>query len=97
MARTAYTPCDWPDCDRSPVDGWALFRVNPKGETGIFMCSEHAGASPEEVADLMDTVAEAMGALTDGPDHCMHGVLLTDFCHPCEDDGPAHHDGQVER
>jgi hypothetical protein len=58
--RTAYTPCDWPGCDRSPVDGWALFRVNPKGQTGVFMCSEHAGRSPEEVADLMDTVAQAM-------------------------------------
>ncbi len=58
--RNGYTPCDWPGCDRSIVTGWALFRVNPTGQTGIFMCSEHAGASPEEVADLMDAVAKAL-------------------------------------
>ena len=60
MVRTGYTPCDWPDCPRTIVDGWALFRVNPTGQTGIFMCSEHAGASPEEVADLMDAVAKGV-------------------------------------
>ena len=56
--RTGYTPCDWPGCEHSIVNGWALFRVNPTGQRGIFMCSEHAGASPEEVADLMDAVAD---------------------------------------
>lgn len=57
VPRTAYTPCEWPECDRSPVGGWALFRVNPTGQKGIFMCSEHAGRSPKEVADVMDAVA----------------------------------------
>lgn len=57
--RTGYTPCDWPECEHSIVNGWALFRVNPTGQRGIFMCSEHAGVSPEEVADLMDAVAAA--------------------------------------
>jgi hypothetical protein len=60
MARTAYTPCDWPDCDRSPAGGWALLRVNPTGQRGVFMCAEHAGASPDEVADVMDAVAAAL-------------------------------------
>lgn len=61
--RTGYTPCDWPECDRSPADGWALLRVNPTGQKGIFMCSEHAGRSPEEVADVMDAVAKAMSTI----------------------------------
>lgn len=60
MGRTAYTPCDYPECNRTPADGWALFRVNPKGQTGIFMCSEHSDTSQEEVADLMDTVSSYM-------------------------------------
>ena len=45
MGRTAHTTCDWPDdggCDRSPATGHALFRTNPKGEPGVFMCAEHA-------------------------------------------------------
>lgn len=42
MARNGYTPCDFEECKRSPVNGDALFRVNPKGEPGVFMCYEHA-------------------------------------------------------
>jgi hypothetical protein len=41
MGRTAHTPCDEPGCGRSPVNGDVLYRVNPKGEKGIFMCEEH--------------------------------------------------------
>jgi uncharacterized Zn finger protein (UPF0148 family) len=37
----AYTPCAYGDCERCPADGTPLFRVNPKGERGIFMCAEH--------------------------------------------------------
>lgn len=45
--RTAYTPCDYPGCDLSPAkDGVALFRVNVKGETGVFMCPRHAREVP---------------------------------------------------
>lgn len=43
--RTAHTPCDEPGCDRSPADGHALFRVNPKGQPGIFMCEQHEAAT----------------------------------------------------
>lgn len=42
MGRNAYTSCDEKDCKRSPVNGHPLYRVNPKGQTGIFMCREHA-------------------------------------------------------
>lgn len=42
MTRTAYTSCNEETCDRSPANGFALFRVNPKGEKGVFMCEEHA-------------------------------------------------------
>lgn len=45
MARNAHTPCDEPGCARSPARGDALFRVNPKGEAGIFMCKEHEAAT----------------------------------------------------
>ena len=38
----AYTTCAEDSCDRSPATGWPLFRVNPKGERGVFMCKEHA-------------------------------------------------------
>jgi hypothetical protein len=52
MSRNAYTPCDSPGCTRSPVNGDVLFRVNPKGELGVFMCEQHAFAvrvpDPEE-------------------------------------------------
>lgn len=41
MGRTAHTTCDEPGCDRSPANGDVLYRVNPKGEKGIFMCKEH--------------------------------------------------------
>jgi hypothetical protein len=37
----AYTPCAQDGCDRSPATGHPLFRVNPKGEAGIFMCADH--------------------------------------------------------
>lgn len=53
MARTAYTVCDEDGCDRSPANGDALFRVNPKGEKGIFMCREHADATWEG-AEMVD-------------------------------------------
>lgn len=45
MSRNAYTTCDEPGCDRSPANGDALFRVNPKGEPGVFMCKEHEAAT----------------------------------------------------
>lgn len=41
----AETPCAEEGCDRSAAQGYALYRVNPKGEKGIFKCSEHAGKS----------------------------------------------------
>lgn len=43
--RNAFTTCDEPGCDRSPAKGDALYRVNPKGEIGIFMCDEHEKAT----------------------------------------------------
>lgn len=36
--------CDEFGCDRTVQDG-VLWRVNPKGEPGIFMCGEHAKAA----------------------------------------------------
>ena len=57
MSRTAYTPCDWPECDRSPANGHMLFRVNPKGQKGVFMCQEHAGPDADEVAEVWKAVA----------------------------------------
>lgn len=45
MTRNGYTTCDEPGCDRSPANGDALYRVNPKGEKGIFMCKEHEKAT----------------------------------------------------
>lgn len=45
MGRTAHTPCDEAGCDRSPANGDVLHRANPKGEPGIFMCSEHEAAT----------------------------------------------------
>lgn len=32
--------CDETDCSKTVKDG-PLFRVNPKGQPGIFMCKEH--------------------------------------------------------
>lgn len=43
MARRFDTPCAFEGCDRSNANGHALFRINPKGEPGIFMCKQHAG------------------------------------------------------
>jgi hypothetical protein len=34
------TPCAESGCEITPQDA-PLFRVNPKGESGIFMCREH--------------------------------------------------------
>lgn len=53
MSRTAHTPCDYisddgRQCDRSPVNGDVLYRMNPKGEAGIFMCEEHAAQIERE-------------------------------------------------
>jgi hypothetical protein len=45
MGRTAYTTCDEPGCERAPANGDVLYRVNPKGEKGIFMCDKHAAAT----------------------------------------------------
>ncbi|WP_153811614.1 MULTISPECIES: hypothetical protein [Rhodococcus] len=42
MARNAHSPCDYPDCLRTPYDGYALYRVNAKGRPGVFMCEAHA-------------------------------------------------------
>jgi hypothetical protein len=41
-SRNAYTPCDKQGCQRSPANGYALFRVSPKGQPGVFMCRDHA-------------------------------------------------------
>lgn len=38
IPRTSETPCAVDDCAATD----ALYRVNPKGEPGIFMCAEHA-------------------------------------------------------
>lgn len=45
MGRTEQTPCDEPGCDRSCANGDVLYRVNPKGEPGIFMCKQHEAAT----------------------------------------------------
>lgn len=44
MSRNAYAPCDEVGCDRSPANGDVLYRVNPKGEIGVFMCQQHRDA-----------------------------------------------------
>lgn len=52
MSRNAYTPCDEKGCTLTPMDG-PMFRVNPKGEIGVFMCRAHAEAVEREaVFDL---------------------------------------------
>jgi hypothetical protein len=33
--------CDYENCTKTKDDG-ALWRVNPRGVKGIFMCSDHA-------------------------------------------------------
>lgn len=38
----AITPCAFDGCVRTVHEGFAFFRVNPKGEKGIFMCLDHA-------------------------------------------------------
>jgi hypothetical protein len=40
IPRTQVTPCAVDGCGKTD----ALFRVNPKGERGIFMCLQHARA-----------------------------------------------------
>lgn len=59
--RTAYTPCDFQGCTRSPArDKIPLFRVNPTGETGIFMCAAHAAevdALPREPSRIAGPAA----------------------------------------
>jgi len=40
-SRTGHTPCDTEGCDRSPARGHPLFRANPRGEPGIFLCDQH--------------------------------------------------------
>lgn len=53
MSRNAYTSCDYEGgCNRSPANGDALYRVNPKGETGIFMCAEHRDEIEREAEPL---------------------------------------------
>jgi len=39
--------CQWSDCTKTVSDG-PLWRVNPKGERGIFMCGEHARALSDD-------------------------------------------------
>lgn len=36
------TPCDWPGCTRSNTGGHVLWRVNTKGQSGIWMCLDDA-------------------------------------------------------
>jgi hypothetical protein len=45
MSRNAFTTCDEPGCPKSPANGDVLYRVNPKGEKGIFMCKDHEAAT----------------------------------------------------
>lgn len=40
MKKTGWD-CAQDDCTRTAEDG-PLWRVNPKGQKGIFMCGEHA-------------------------------------------------------
>lgn len=43
IKRNGYTPCAVDGCDQgSPGHPAALFRVNPKGQEGVFMCEDHA-------------------------------------------------------
>lgn len=48
MSRTGLDPCDESGCDRTPADGYVLYRVNPKGQPGVYMCREHAEAVERE-------------------------------------------------
>jgi hypothetical protein len=40
--RNGYTPCAVDGCECSVARGDGLYRVNPTGEAGIFMCEDHA-------------------------------------------------------
>lgn len=33
--------CQRPGCDRSPFNGWAIFRTSPKGGPFEGLCGEH--------------------------------------------------------
>lgn len=47
-------------CEKGPADGVALFRQNPKGETGIWACEEHNKQPLDPlVKDITDAIAAA--------------------------------------
>ncbi len=50
---TAYSTCAFPGCDHRPIDGWAMYRVNPKGQPGIWMCKEHSEKPVDPVVELI--------------------------------------------
>lgn len=56
MGRTACTTCEEPGCDRSPANGDVLYRANPKGEKGIFLCKEHEAETwgPAAIVRVLD-------------------------------------------
>lgn len=44
----AFTTCAEDGCARCAADGHVMWRVNTKGQKGIFMCGEHAEAVERE-------------------------------------------------
>ena len=47
-------------CARGPAQNITVFRVNPKGEKGIFRCSQHLQSPPEkELRDITDLIEKA--------------------------------------
>ena len=51
-------------CGRGPMDGVTVYRVNPKGEAGVWACKDHRllPADPE-VQELVDVLESPRAAL----------------------------------
>ncbi len=52
-------------CKRGPADGVTTFRVNQKGEPGVFRCSGHA-APATDLKALTDDIEVALEEKRDG-------------------------------
>jgi hypothetical protein len=45
-------------CGRSPAEGATVFRINPKGEKGIWVCDSHAQSDDPIVNEVVKAIQE---------------------------------------
>jgi hypothetical protein len=81
--------CFHPRCTVSPRAGGTVFRINAKGQPGIYACRKHMKNTDAKIAPEVAAVVEAVESCVErdpDSDECEHGISPRYACRECRTD-----------